>query len=237
QPLCSLQFLCEQLKLEKTLLSTAFYEENKNRTIDHLQEIFTDNQVSILRLLGHKKKALPPAQFSKLAEAILTVSLGSFEEPGIKNVFPGACNRPNAIYISGMHRIFVCPSLLSYPDLTLQQILAHELGHVIQRMQDYVPCFYGYPKSQRDEVFADWVASKVLAEKISSEKNKKIAGKQAFESQLLFLNLACGNVQKIKPKWNNTHPNLQNRVEHIFLSQPAFQEALRCHSKYLRTCG
>src|SRR5207253_2061461 len=144
---------------------------------------------------------------------------------------PSACDRPNAIYIPGMHRVFVCPSLMTYPALTLQQILAHELGHVVQKLQNYVPCFNDYPKAQLDEVFADWVASKVLAGKLASEKNPKIAGKQAFESQLLFLSLACGPSQKTKPDWAHTHPNLQNRVEQIFLSQPAFQEALRCQAK------
>jgi Zn-dependent protease with chaperone function len=231
-----MQRLCAQFKLGKNILVPAVLE-NSMKALEKLQQIFSENQVSILELLAQKKNALPVAEFAKLVKAISTVSLGSFDEPAIKKVFPGACDRPNAIYIPGMHRVFVCPSLMNYPSLTLQQILAHELGHAIQKMQDYVPCFGGYPKAQRDEVFADWVASKVLAGKIASEKNSITAGKQAFESQLLFLSLACGNTQKTKPDWAHSHPNLQNRVERIFLSQPAFQEALRCESKNVKSCG
>lgn len=237
QPLCSLQLLCDQLKIENPLLPSALPAQSKSKSIGELQQIFSDNQISILRLLEQKKKFIPHGHFSKLVKSILSVSLGSFNEPAIKKIFPRACNRPNAIYIFGMHRIFVCPSLMQYPELTLQQILAHELGHVIQKLQGYVPCFGRYPKAQREEVFADWVAAKVLAEKISSERDKKIAEKQAFESQLLFLNLACGKTQKTKPNWADTHPNLQHRVERIFLSQPAFQEALRCHSRSPKSCG
>ncbi|MGZ3744699.1 MAG: hypothetical protein ACXVB1_00915 [Pseudobdellovibrionaceae bacterium] len=234
-PLCSLELLCKHLKEEKSS-PIPFLTKNSKLSSDRLKKIFSENRILILELLNQKKGQIPPAEFPKLVNAILTVRLGSFEEPPLRKIFPGACDRPNAIYISGMHRILICPSLLNYPDLTLQQILAHELGHVIQDMQNYISCFNNYPKAQRDEVFADWVAAKVLAEKIASERNKIIAEKQAFESQLLFLNLACNN-PKIKIQAARTHPNLQNRIERIFLTQPAFQEALRCQAKDPKTCG
>lgn len=206
-----------------------------NQSVDSLQSLFSENQAAILELLAQRKSSIPEESFQALVKSISTVTLGSFEEPKIKKIFPGACDRPNAIYIPGMHRVYVCPGLLSYPESTLKQILAHELGHAVQKMQKYIPCFKGYPKKQVDEIFADWVASKVLSEKIALERDKKAAGKQAFESQLLFLSLACGGQKK--GDWAQTHPNLRNRVEQIFLSQPAFQEALRCHSKSPDTCG
>ncbi len=229
-----MQLLCNQLKVEDNLFLISRHENSKGTNI---QQIFTENQASVLKLLAQKKRSIPAAEFAKMVKAITSVTLGSFDEPAIKKIFPAACDRPNAIYIPAMHRVFVCPSIVNFPDLTLQQILAHELGHVIQKMQNYVPCFDKYPQTQLNEVFADWVASKVLANKLTSEKNPEVAEKQAFESQLLFLSIACGNTQKIKHDWAHTHPNLQNRIENIFLSQPAFQKALRCQSKSTPSCG
>lgn len=233
-----MQLLCEQMKNTNSVLSFDFPQKKNpdNKPITHLDSLFAENQAAILELLAQKKSSIPKESFESLVKAISTVTLGSFEEPSIKKVFPGACDRPNAIYIQGMHKVYVCPSLMRYPEGTLKQILAHELGHVIQKMQNYIPCFKDYPKKQVDEIFADWVASKVLSEKIALEPDPKAAGQQAFESQLLFLSLACGQSSK-KPDWAQTHPNLQNRIEQIFLAQPAFQEALRCHSKSTNSCG
>jgi hypothetical protein len=236
RPICSMQLLCNQLTPEDNLPGDSVHE-NAPADMRKLQLLFSENKIAILKLLAQKKNSIPVTEFAKMETAITTVGLGRFDEPAFKKVFPGACDRPNAIYIPGMHRVFVCPSLLRYPTLTLQQILAHELGHAIQRMQDYVPCFSAFPKAQLDEVFADWVASKVLAGKLASERNPTIAGKQALQSQLLFLSLGCDDTQKTKPDWAHTHPNLQNRVEQIFLSQPAFQEALRCQAKNTTSCG
>lgn len=231
-----MQMLCDQMKVTNSILSFDIKNlSSGNHNVDSLQSLFAENQAAIIDLLAQRKSSIPSENFQALVKAISTVTLGSFEEPSIKKVFPGACDRPNAIYIPGMHRVYVCPSLLSYPESTLKQILAHELGHVVQKLQTYIPCFKGYPKKQVDEIFADWVASKVLSEKIALERDKKAAGKQAFESQLLFLSLACGGEKK--RDWAQTHPNLQNRIEQIFLSQPAFQDALRCHSKSPDTCG
>jgi hypothetical protein len=237
RPACTMQLLCEQMRNTNSVLSFDFQKKKTSKkSLDNLESVFAENQTAILDLLNQKKASIPTATFNSLVKAISTVALGNFEDPKIKMNFSGACDRPNAIYIQDMHRVYVCPELLNFPEGTLRQILAHELGHVIQKMQNYIPCFKDYPKKQVDEIFADWVASKVLSEKIALERNPKTASKQAFESQLLFLSLACNPPSK-KPDWAQTHPNLQNRVEQIFLSQPAFQDALGCHSKSLNTCG
>ncbi|MBS1968970.1 MAG: hypothetical protein JSU04_01610 [Bdellovibrionales bacterium] len=237
RPVCSMQLLCDQMRNTNTVLNFDIPENtNSEKSLESLEPLFAENQAAILELLAQRKSSLSQSTFDSLVKAISTVTLGNFEDPKIRKVFPGACNRPNAIYIAGMHKVYVCPSLLSYPQGTLKQILAHELGHVIQKLQNHIPCFKDFPKKQVDEIFADWVASKVLSEKIALERDKRAAGKQAFESQLLFLSLACGQPQK-KPDWAQTHPNFQNRIEQIFLSQPAFQEALRCHSKSMNSCG
>lgn len=237
RPVCSMQLLCDQMKNTNSILTLDFPQKKRApEGVTNLEPVFAENQAAILELLAQKKSGIPSRQFDKLVKAISTVTLGNFEDPAVKKLFPGACNRPNAIYIPQKHRVYVCPSLLSYPAGTLKQILAHELGHVVQKMQNYIPCFKDYPKKQVDEVFADWVASKVLSEKIALERDRSAAGKHAFESQLLFLSLACGESSK-KPDWAQTHPNLQNRIEQIFLSQPAFQEALRCHSESTNSCG
>lgn len=231
-----MQMLCDQMKSTSSILDLNI-RETKNTSLRALEPLFAENQAGILELLAQKKSSLPKDVFESLVKAISTVTLASFEEPSIKKLMPGACDRPNAIYIPGMHKVFVCPSLLHYPTGTLNQILAHELGHSVQKLQNYIPCFKDYPKKQVDEIFADWVASKVLSQKIALEKDSKAAGQQAFESQLLFLSLACGPAVGKKPDWAQTHPDFQNRIERIFLSQPAFQEALRCHSRSTNSCG
>lgn len=237
RPACSMQLLCDQMKSTNSILSFDFPQQvTQLKDLQSLEPLFAENQAAILDLLAQKKSSIPAEAFGKLVKAISTVTIGNFEDPKVKRFFPRACDRPNAIYIPDMHKVYVCPSLINYPQGTLKQILAHELGHVVQKMQNYIPCFKDYSKKQVDEVFADWVASKVLSEKIALERDPKAAGKQAFESQLLFLSLACGQVNK-KPDWAQTHPGLQNRIEEIFLTQPAFQEALRCQSKSTNSCG
>ncbi len=237
RPACSMRLLCDQMKSTNSVLNFDIPENtNSDRSFEGVENLFAENQVAILELLAQKKSSLPQRTFDSLVKAISTVTLGNFEDPKIRKVLPGACSRPNAIYIPGMHKVYVCPNLLSYPQGTLKQILAHELGHVIQKLQSHIPCFKDFPKKQVDEIFADWVASKVLSDKIALERDPRAAGKQAFESQLLFLSLACSQQHK-KPDWAQTHPNFQNRIEQIFLSQPAFQEALRCHSKSMNSCG
>lgn len=232
-----MQLLCDQMRTSNSALNFDFRDKKKEELgLQRLQPVFEENQASILELLQQRKSSIPQRQLKALTKAISTVTLGSFDEPEIKTIFPDACNRPNAIYMEKMHRVYVCPSLLSYPENTLKQILAHELGHVVQKMQNYIPCFKDYPKKQVDEIFADWVASKVLSEKIALIRDPKSASQQAVESQLLFLSLACGPQFK-KPDWAQTHPDLQNRIERIFLSQPAFQDALHCQSKTMNSCG
>lgn len=236
-PACSMQLLCEQMKNTNSILKIDFREnKTRPRDLEGLQSIFAENQAAILELLAQRKSTLPQATYKSLVENISTVTLGNFEDPAVRRAFPDACNRPNAIYFPSHHRVYVCPNLLDYPKATLKQILAHELGHVVQKMQKHVPCFKSFSKKHADEIFADWVASKVLSEKIALESDPEIAGRQAFESQLLFLSLACGTPQK-KPDWAQTHPDLRNRIEQIFLSQPAFQKALQCQSESLNSCG
>lgn len=232
-----MQMLCDQMRNTNSILTFDFPQKTTTtKGVESLEPVFAENQAAILELLAQKKSALPASLFRDLVKSISTVTLGNFEDPAVKKLFPGACNRPNAIYMPQKHQVYVCPSLLRYPEGTLKQILAHELGHVIQKLQNHMPCFKDYPKKQLDEVFADWVASKVLSEKIALERDRKAAGKQALESQLLFLSLACGQTTQ-KPDWAQTHPDLRNRIEQIFLSQPAFQDALRCQSKSANSCG
>lgn len=232
-----MQLLCDQMRISNSVLNFDFRDKKKEEHgLQRLQTMFAENQASILELVRQRKPNIPRRQFKALIDAISTVTLGSFDDPEVRTIFPGACNRPNAIYMAKTNRVYVCPSLLNYPENTLKQILAHELGHVVQKMQQYIPCFKEYPKKHVEEIFADWVASKVLSEKIALVQDPQSASQQAVESQLLFLSLACGSQSK-KPDWAQSHPDLQNRIEHIFLSQPAFQKALHCQSESVNSCG
>lgn len=239
RPLCSLQLLCNQLK-DRTdfLVADALGEKEVSpESFEKVQRIFNESKNAILQLLHRKKNLLPLDAFQRLIQDVTTVSLGRFDEPAMRKLFYGACNRPNAIYIKGMHRILVCPVLIRFPELTLHQILAHEFGHVIQKLQKAIRCFQKYPTEHLDETFADWVASKVVSEKLIQEKDPKVAQQNAFDSQLLFLSLACEKSPGNNADWARSHPSLQNRVEKIFLAQPAFQDALQCEYKLTKTCG
>lgn len=234
-PACSMQMLCDQMTAEDSSYFKVSFDGEKASTEQDLETLFIENQIAILELLKTKKDTLPNSVFNQLVKDITTVTLGRFNEARVKNILPRACNRPNAIFIPGRHQVIVCPSLLRFPKETLRQILAHEMGHVVHKMQEYVACFKDYPKSQSEEVFADWVASKVVSAKLSREKDPKVANQQAFESQLIFLNLACQNPAK-KKDWAPSHLDFQKRIENIFLSQPGFQLALGCQSKNVRFC-
>lgn len=227
KPACSLQLLCDHLKIQSNPFPLE-RQESDAAAFDRAQRLFAENQVSIRDLLTQKKDSLSEDAFEEMSQALSSVTLGAFSNSKLKKIFPSACDRPNAIFVPSMNQIFVCPDVLNFPELTLRQILAHEMGHVIQKLQDTMPCFKGRSKSQINELFADWVASKVIAKKIAQEKSAVAAEKTAFESQLLFLNLACNQNSVPKRDWAKTHPTLQNRIEQIFLSQPAFQQAFRC---------
>lgn len=231
-----MQLLCNEMKIQKDLV--AFWTKgNSQPDLEKVQNIFFENQSAIISLVIQKKELLSKKDYAALIKSISTVTMGSFEDASVQKLFFGACNRPNAIYIPTMNKIFVCPSLANFPESTLYQILAHELGHAVQKLQKVIPCFNEYTKEQGKEAFADWVASKILSERIRQETDPVIAKKNAFESQLLFLSLACEGQPKSKPDWARSHPSLQSRVERIFLSQPAFQKALHCQTKNPRFCG
>jgi hypothetical protein len=232
-----MQLLCEQIKTQADFLNFAIPQETPSESLSKIEKIFEENRTGVLALLRQKRKVLSKDVYLDLVEKVKTVSLGSFNDDSMKKLFYGACNRPNAIYIRSMHKILVCPSLQSFPELTLYQILAHELGHVVQKMQQSIHCFESYPKTQTEEAFADWVASKVVSAKINLEKDPKVAHKNAIESQLLFLSLACQGQSKIKPDWAKSHPSLQSRVENIFLAQPELQNAIQCEPKSAKSCG
>jgi hypothetical protein len=232
-----MQLLCDQAKNQADIFNFAIPQDTPSENFSKIEKVFEENRQGILDLLRQKRKLLGKETYQDLVNKVKTVALGSFSDASTKKLFYGACNRPNAIYIRSMHKVLVCPALENYPQLTLYQILAHELGHVVQKMQQSIHCFEGYPKTQTEEAFADWVASKVVSAKINLEKDPKIAQKNAIESQLLFLSLACQGQNKTNPDWAKSHPSLQSRVENIFLAQPALQNAIQCESKSAKSCG
>lgn len=232
-----MQLLCNQAKAHGDLLSFLPEDDSTDENFAKIERVFEKNKTAVLNLLQQKKSLLSTATFQELIKSVNTVVLGSFNDAATRKLFYGACNHPNAIYIRSMHRILVCPALGKFPELTLYQTLAHELGHVVQKLQNAIHCFQRYPKRQIEEAFADWVASKIVSEKINQEKDRTLAKKNAVESQLLFLSLACEKTTKINPDWARSHPSLQSRVEKIFLAQPALQDALHCESKTTKSCG
>lgn len=237
RPACSMQLLCDHLKVQENPFPLEKHG-SPEAAFKRAERLFAENQVSILELLAQKKKSLSAKIYSEMTQAINRVTLGTFANSKLKKIYPQACDRPNAIFVPSMNQVFVCPDVLNFPELTLRQVLAHEMGHVIQKLQNTMTCFKGHPKMQMEEMFADWVASKVISEKLSQETNPAVAEKNAFESQLLFLNLACNQNPQHKPDWAKSHPSLQSRIEQIFLSQPAFQQALRCtQPKAVPNCG
>ncbi|WP_413289377.1 hypothetical protein [Bdellovibrio sp. HCB337] len=231
-----MQLLCDEMKVQKDFL-LPLPTGAQPSDLEKIRDVFLENQSAILSLVIQKKDLLSKKDYAYLVKSISTVTMGSFEDSAVQKLFFGACNRPNAIYVPSMNKVFVCPSLARFPESTLRQILAHELGHSVQRLQKVIPCFQEYTKAQSREAFADWVASKVLSESIRLEADPAVAKKNAFESQLLFLSLACETQPKNKPDWSPSHPSLQSRIEGIFLSQPAFQKALHCEAKSPKVCG
>lgn len=238
RPLCSLQLLCEQIKEPGVFFSSFSPREDSPEGFEKIRRVFQESKTAAFHLLQQRKDLLPVKTFRRLSQNLNSVSLGRFDEAPARSLFSGACNRPNAIYVKSLHKVFVCPSLEGFPEITLFQILSHELGHVVQAMQKSVSCFQKTPRRQLEEAFADWVSSKAVSVKLAEEKDPALAQKNAFESQLLFLSLACPLKSPAKGgDWAPTHPSLRARVEETFLSQPAFQNALRCKAKVSPSCG
>jgi len=237
RPLCSLQLLCEQIKEPSVFFSSFSRREDAPEGFEKIQRIFSESKTAAVRVLQQKKDFLPVKTFHRLFRNLESVRLGRFDEAPARALFSGACNRPNAIYVKSLHKVFVCPSLEGFPEITLFQILSHELGHVVQAMQKSLSCFQKTPRGQLNEAFADWVSSKAVSVKLAEEKDPALAQKSAFESQLLFLSLACPRTSPATGgDWAPTHPSLRARVEETFLSQPAFQNALGCKAKASPSC-
>lgn len=254
----------------------ATYVEAQTR----LQILFLQTKSSVLKVVEKKRATLSPEDFDNLVNRLKSVRLATSGEPGIKALESEVCNRPNAIYMSSIHALFVCPGIMNFPEMTLSKILAHELGHVIdpctlsysqnsiagipfqknplqqtvqclqskdsmeaetprydQKHRDqHAACSKVNPQEQIEEVFADWVASEVIAEKVRAEQDRQVAEKKALESQMLFLSVACFSDQTRENKAHGSHPSIQKRIERIFLAQTAFQEAFRCQSVGVKHC-
>lgn len=241
-----------------------------------IETLFLETQASVLKVVEKKRMSLSTDDFQNLVERLQTVRLASVDDPDMRVVARDACNRPNAIYMSDKHALFVCPNLMNFPDMTLQKVIAHELGHVIDPctlsyelnsiagipylknpLQQTVQCLQSKdsiesydqkhrdqhgacarinPQDQIEEVFADWVASEVIADKIRAEADHAVAEKKALESQLLFLSVACFSDQSRENKIARSHPSIQKRIERIFLAQTAFQQAFRCQNLGVKHC-
>jgi hypothetical protein len=241
-----------------------------------IESLFLETQAAVIKVVDKKRSSLSADDFKNLISRLQTVRLASADEPEMQLIARQACTRPNAIYMSDKHALFVCPNLMNFPDMTLQKVIAHELGHVIDPctlsyelnsiagipyqknpLQPTVQCLQSkesmaaYDQNHRDqhgacarinpddqieEVFADWVASEVIAEKVRAQQNHLAAEKKALESQLLFLSVACFADQNHEAQLAKSHPSIQRRVERIFLAQSAFQQAFSCQSPDVKHC-
>jgi hypothetical protein len=265
--------------LNPRLFSKAEFRPAYLQAQARMEALFLATQAAVIKVVDKKRNSLSADDFKNLIVRLQTVRLADPDEPEMRSIARQACNRPNAIYMSDKHALFVCPSLMNFPDMTLQKVIAHELGHVIDPctlsyelnsiagipyqknpLQQTVQCLqskdsiesYGSydqkhrdqhgacarinPQDQIEEVFADWVASEVVAEKVRQEQNHVIAEKKALESQLLFLSVACFADKDRETHLAKSHPSIQKRVERIFLAQSAFQQAFSCQSPDVKHC-
>ncbi len=261
-PTCSMEHLCDQFRSQKNQLY--FYigadgtrvpnfrllkehpEEFQNqpdpflnpelfqKSRTRMESIFLKTQSELLKFLDRKRLRISNSEYATLVGRIKGVRLASHSDPSIQKILPRACSRPNAIYLKETHELLICPSIINFPTPTLQKIIAHEFGHSIQEVQKKFSCFDSVPKRQRDEIFADWVASEVISESLQNEETPLLAQKRALESQLLFLSLGCFAPQS---PHSYAYPSTQARVENIFLTQPEFQKSLRCQSRERLRCN
>lgn len=213
--------------LNPRLFSKIEFKESYDAAILRTEKIFIDTQSQILNLLHRKKNHFTLQEYDHFVSNVKSVRLASSSDLKVQKISTKACLHPNAIYMRGPHKMLICPSLMNLPVLTLQKILAHEFGHAIQKVQEKISCFNKFPHKQVNEIFADWVASEVISQTLRSEKNRGLARKQALESQMLFLSLACFSGDKTQSAY---YPTIRNRIENIFLAQSAFQDAFQCQN-------
>lgn len=262
--------------LNPRLFSKPEYQSVLAQAESRVESLFRETQSEVLKVVEKKRATLSAEEFENLVARLKSVRLATGNDPGMKSIAKDACSRPNAIYMNSRHALFVCPSLMNFPDMTLQKIIAHELGHVIDPctlsydlntiaaipyqknpLQETVQCLQSKdsiqsfdqkhrdqhgacaklnPQDQTEEVFADWVASEVVAEKVRAEKNRDLSEKKALESQLLFLSVACFANETRDGQVRRSHPSIQKRIEKIFLAQTSFQEAFQCQNIGVKHC-
>ncbi|RYZ87135.1 MAG: hypothetical protein EOP06_13205 [Proteobacteria bacterium] len=246
---CSMQSLCDSIKVDPA--SPVFYfgandtsvpkfsvaaspqfqgsftefENAKYNTGETADLAFQKTKHLVTAFVRSKKDLFSSALLDKLTDRLASVRLAHSDDSQIQKIAAGACNRPNAIYVKSLNTMLICPGLMQLPFYTLEKILSHEFGHVVQEMQDHIPDFERFQKKQTSEAFADWVASEIIGTELKNAKNLKAARMIAIESQMLFLSVGCFAKTTAK---SPTYPSIKDRVEKIFLRQPAFRAALNC---------
>jgi len=219
--------------LNPKLFSKKDFQQKYEAAEARAKTIFHSTQKLVSQFLEKCRFSFSKKEFQNFSSKIKNVRLASLTDPEIQKIYSSACSRPNAIYIKESNEMLICPSIMNFPEMTLEKILAHEFGHSIQKMQNTLACFKRIPMRQLDEVFADWVSSEVVAQTLRQEKNPRIAKKKALESQMLFLSLACFDSH---PHATWFYPTIQNRIEKIFLAQSAFQNAFQCQNQGVERC-
>ena len=219
--------------LNPSLFAKAEFQKSYEEANQRAEVLFRETQEDVLKFLKRKRGHFTETEYQDYIRKIKTAQLSSILDPKIRKLAVGACQRPNAIYIRGFHELLICPNLMNMPNQTLQKVIAHELGHAIQGLQQKIACFQKFPARQSEEAFADWVSSEIISHNLKQEKNKVLAKKKAIESQMLFLSVACFATTTTQ---SYSYPSIQNRVEKIFLAQTAFQEVLHCQNPNVPHC-
>ena len=219
--------------LNPNLFAKAEFQKSYEEASLRSEVLFNETQANVLQFLKRKRAHFTEIEYQGYVQKVKTVRLSSILDPKIRKLAAGACQRPNAIYIRGFHELLICPNLMNMPNQTLKKVIAHELGHAIQGVQEKIACLQKFPARQSEEAFADWVSSEVISEDLRQEKNQKVAKKKALESQMLFLSVACFATES---QHSYSYPSIQNRMEKIFLAQSAFQEVLRCKNPNVPHC-
>ncbi len=118
----------------------------------------------------------------------------------------------------------------------------------------YLHCGRFTNNGHTQEAFSDWIASQVIAEKLTEIKSSEKAREYAFESQGVFFSTECENVKQstsariqkatgphcsmfgelmeqykaLEPQNSSTHPKTSLRVNKVVLAKPEIQKALGC---------